>query len=130
VWQHNNCAVVCACRWCDHSPPFLMRSMMHSPLLGAAIGFWGAVFFNAAAVLFPPAVAAAASTLATVHITGCFHEDGLADVFDGFGGEPFSSSLSVLLLLLPPQTILLSLSNTGALLCLQGGGAACRSCVS
>lgn len=62
--------------------------MMHFPLLGAAIGFWGVVFFNAAAVLFPPAVAAAASTLATVHITGCFHEDGLADVFDGFGGEP------------------------------------------
>lgn len=72
------------CR-CDHSPPFLMRSMQHFPLIGAAIGIWGAVFFNAAAVLVPPAVAAAASTLATVHITGCFHEDGLADVFDGFG---------------------------------------------
>jgi adenosylcobinamide-GDP ribazoletransferase len=66
-----------------------MRSMQHFPLIGAAIGFWGAVFFNAASVLFPPAVAAAASTLATVHITGCFHEDGLADVFDGFGELPW-----------------------------------------
>lgn len=62
-----------------------MRSMQHFPLIGAAIGLWGAVFFNAAAVLFPQAIAAAVSTLATVHITGCFHEDGLADVFDGFG---------------------------------------------
>lgn len=62
-----------------------MRSMMLFPLIGAAIGLWGAVFFNAAAVLLPQSLAAAASTLATVHITGCFHEDGLADVFDGFG---------------------------------------------
>lgn len=72
--------------WCDHSPPFLMRSTTFFPLFGAAIGFWGAVFFNAAAVLLPTAVAAGVSTLATVHITGCFHEDGLADCFDGFGG--------------------------------------------
>jgi adenosylcobinamide-GDP ribazoletransferase len=62
-----------------------MRSMQHFPLIGAAIGLWAAVFFNAAAVLFPQSIAAAVSTLATVHITGCFHEDGLADVFDGFG---------------------------------------------
>lgn len=71
-----------------------MRSMQHFPLIGAAIGFWGAVFFNAASVLFPPAVAAAASTLATVHITGCFHEDGLADVFDGFGELPWQQQTS------------------------------------
>jgi len=80
--------------WCDHSPPFLMRSTTFFPLFGAAIGFWGAVFFNAAAVLLPTAVAAGVSTLATVHITGCFHEDGLADCFDGFGASCQSCALS------------------------------------
>jgi adenosylcobinamide-GDP ribazoletransferase len=31
-------------------------------------------------------IAASVSTLSTVWLTGCFHEDGLADVFDSFGG--------------------------------------------
>eukprot|EP00198_Chlamydomonas_reinhardtii_P000775 XP_001690110.1 predicted protein [Chlamydomonas reinhardtii] len=75
----------------DHHPAFLVRSMMWFPLLGALIGGWGAVFFNAAAALWPPAAAgsllpAAISTFSTVWLTGCFHEDGLADTFDGFGG--------------------------------------------
>ncbi|KXZ55222.1 hypothetical protein GPECTOR_3g364 [Gonium pectorale] len=70
----------------DHHPAFLVRSMMWFPLFGALIGAWGAVWLNAAAVLWPPGIAAAVSTFATVWLTGCFHEDGLADTFDGFGG--------------------------------------------
>ncbi|GFR39615.1 hypothetical protein Agub_g77 [Astrephomene gubernaculifera] len=70
----------------DHHPAFLVRSMMWFPLLGVIIGGWGGVFYNAAAVLWPPAIAAVLSTFATVWLTGCFHEDGLADTFDGFGG--------------------------------------------
>ena len=31
-------------------------------------------------------VAASASTVASVWLTGCFHEDGLVDTADGFGG--------------------------------------------
>ncbi|PNH03985.1 Cobalamin synthase [Tetrabaena socialis] len=56
------------------------------PLFGALIGAWGAAFFAAALVLWPPGIAALISTFATVWLTGCFHEDGLADTFDGFGG--------------------------------------------
>eukprot|EP00878_Enallax_costatus_P042810 GHUV01050292.1.p2 GENE.GHUV01050292.1~~GHUV01050292.1.p2 ORF type:complete len:175 (+),score=31.01 GHUV01050292.1:664-1188(+) len=72
--------------WCDHHPAYLMRSMCYFPIIGAVIGAWGAVFYNAAAVLLPASVAAGVSTLATVWLTGCFHEDGLSDCFDGFGG--------------------------------------------
>ena len=72
--------------WVDHHPAYLMRSLMWFPLLGACIGGWAAVWLAAAGVLWGPAIAAAASTLATVWLTGCFHEDGLADCFDGFGG--------------------------------------------
>jgi adenosylcobinamide-GDP ribazoletransferase len=75
-------------RWAeaDHHPAYLMRSMMHFPFLGLCVGIWAAVWLEAAAVLWTPFVAAAASTLAGVWITGAFHEDGLADSLDAFGG--------------------------------------------
>lgn len=72
--------------WCDHHPAYLMRSLQWAPAIGTIVGVWAAVWLTAAAVLWPPKVAVAASTLATVWLTGCFHEDGLADCFDGFGG--------------------------------------------
>jgi adenosylcobinamide-GDP ribazoletransferase len=56
--------------WCDHHPAFLMRSMQWFPLLGLLIGCWGAVFFNAAVLLWSPILAAGVSTLATVWLTG------------------------------------------------------------
>ena len=61
---------------------------MWFPLIGAAVGAWGAAWHAAAALLWPApaALAPALSTLATVWLTGCFHEDGLADTMDGFGG--------------------------------------------
>jgi adenosylcobinamide-GDP ribazoletransferase len=37
---------------------------------------------------FTPLVAAVLSTVASVLLTGGFHEDGLADVADGLGGSP------------------------------------------
>lgn len=64
----------------DHHPTYLMRSICYFPLIGAAlVGPFGAAFFNAAAALWPRQAAAAAAVLATVWLTGCFHEDGLAD---------------------------------------------------
>jgi adenosylcobinamide-GDP ribazoletransferase len=71
----------------DHHPAYLMRSLQYFPIIGALVGYWGATWLRAFAVLWgPPGIAAAASVLATVWITGALHEDGLADTFDGFGG--------------------------------------------
>jgi adenosylcobinamide-GDP ribazoletransferase len=56
--------------WCDHHPAYLMRSMMYFPLFGALIGAWSAVFFDALATVLPLSVAAGASTLASVWLTG------------------------------------------------------------
>ena len=36
--------------------------------------------------LWPPLIAAALSSGGTLWLTGCFHEDGLCDTLDGFGG--------------------------------------------
>jgi adenosylcobinamide-GDP ribazoletransferase len=72
--------------WCDHHPGYLMRSMAWFPALGACIGLWVAAFIDAAATLVQPTVAAAFATAASLWLTGCFHEDGLGDTLDGFGG--------------------------------------------
>lgn len=70
----------------DHHPAYLMRSLQWFPVIGAVVGFWGATWLRAFSLLWGPGIAAAASVLATVWITGALHEDGLADTFDGFGG--------------------------------------------
>ncbi|WP_210414129.1 adenosylcobinamide-GDP ribazoletransferase [Luteithermobacter gelatinilyticus] len=69
------------------SPPDLNRALWAYPVVGLVIsGLGAAVFLGASAVSLPPLVAALLALLAMVLGTGAFHEDGLADVADGFGG--------------------------------------------
>jgi adenosylcobinamide-GDP ribazoletransferase len=57
------------------------------PVAGLAIGVIGAAVYVLAHRLgLPPWPAAALSVTATLVVTGCLHEDGLADTADGFGG--------------------------------------------
>jgi len=72
--------------WCDHHPGHLMRSLAWFPVLGALIGIWAAAIFEATVTLWHPMIAAALSMGGTIWLTGCFHEDGLCDTLDGFGG--------------------------------------------
>jgi adenosylcobinamide-GDP ribazoletransferase len=73
-------------RWAGFDPAWLQACLRHFPLVGAAVGIWAAAVLWAALALWPPLVAAASSVLATVWLTGAFHEDGLADTCDGLGG--------------------------------------------
>lgn len=57
------------------------------PLVGLLIGSIGALTFALAGFLGLPAVLCALLALAaTIAVSGALHEDGLADVADGFGG--------------------------------------------
>jgi adenosylcobinamide-GDP ribazoletransferase len=57
------------------------------PLVGAGVGALSAVaFFVVQALGLSVAVASLLAVLAAVVVTGAFHEDGLADTVDGFGG--------------------------------------------
>jgi adenosylcobinamide-GDP ribazoletransferase len=67
-------------------PLWLNQSARHFPLVGAFVGAVGALVLWAAGLLFPPAVAVGLSMMATVLLTGAFHEDGLADTCDALGG--------------------------------------------
>lgn len=73
-------------RWVGFEPAWLQSCLRHFPLVGACIGGWAAAVLWGALVLWPPLVASALSLVATVWLTGAFHEDGLADTFDGLGG--------------------------------------------
>ena len=67
-------------------PAWLQACLRHFPLVGACVGAWAAAIFWFALLLWPPLVASTVSLVATVWLTGAFHEDGLADTCDALGG--------------------------------------------
>lgn len=78
--------------WVGYSPAMLRASAAHFPGVGWLVGAVAAVVYGVFIVLLPgsvfaPLLAAALSTVATVLLTGAFHEDGLADIADGLGGS-------------------------------------------
>ena len=68
-------------------PPNFVRAQRMFPLVGAAIGgAVGLVLLGMRASGLPDLAAAALALGASALLTGALHEDGLADVADGFGG--------------------------------------------
>jgi adenosylcobinamide-GDP ribazoletransferase len=65
----------------------LAKAAWTFPVVGALIGALGAlVYWLAGGLSLPPFVSATLAVAATALVTGCLHEDGLADTADGFGG--------------------------------------------
>jgi adenosylcobinamide-GDP ribazoletransferase len=72
----------------DLHPGFLMKGMCYFPVVGMIVGVLTALVFDFGHVVWelPAPVSAALSTAASFRLTGCLHEDGLADSADGIGG--------------------------------------------
>jgi adenosylcobinamide-GDP ribazoletransferase len=75
----------------SHATPIggadIARASWGLPVIGMLIGLLGAlVYWIAFHFNLPPLIGAALAVTATLAATGCLHEDGLADTFDGFGG--------------------------------------------
>ena len=71
----------------ETAPPDLARAMWLFPLVGFGIGGAGAIALALLAWAgIPAAVAATLAIGIVVWLTGALHEDGLADLADGFGG--------------------------------------------
>lgn len=64
----------------------LNRATRYFPLVGMLVGACAAGVLWLGLALFPPTVALVLSMLVSLLLTGAFHEDGLADSADGFGG--------------------------------------------
>ncbi|MBS0376860.1 MAG: adenosylcobinamide-GDP ribazoletransferase [Proteobacteria bacterium] len=70
----------------DFEPGWLAASLRYFPLIGAGVGLANALVWALAATVFPAPVAVGLMMGASLLLTGGFHEDGLADACDGFGG--------------------------------------------
>ena len=69
-----------------YSPERMRVAVRYYPLVGSLVGLASAFVFVAANVLFPIFISVSFAVAAGLLITGAFHEDGLADTFDGIGG--------------------------------------------
>jgi adenosylcobinamide-GDP ribazoletransferase len=70
----------------DHSPQYLKQSPRYFPLVGALVGAIALSVFLLFHRFLSLELSILASMIASVLTTGAFHEDGFADVCDGFGG--------------------------------------------
>ncbi|MFQ5576001.1 MAG: adenosylcobinamide-GDP ribazoletransferase [Anaerolineae bacterium] len=72
--------------WVGYRREYLNHSSRYFPLVGVLVGAIGAATFWLAQWAFPLLIAVLLSMVATIVVTGAFHEDGLADSCDAFGG--------------------------------------------
>jgi len=70
----------------DYNAQTLNASSRYFTLVGALLGLCMAAVYLGASALFPASVAVLMVLIANLLLTGCFHQDGLADMADGFGG--------------------------------------------
>ena len=70
----------------EYSSERLNRATRYLTLIGVLVGGIGAAIFYGLDYLLPKELAVFLSMLATILLTGAFHEDGFADFCDGFGG--------------------------------------------
>ncbi len=72
--------------WVNFTEDQLNHASRYFPLVGLLVGLVAAGLYGIFSLLFPTVIAVLLSTGCTLLLTGGFHEDGLADVCDGFGG--------------------------------------------
>ena len=72
--------------WVGFEPTWLHHASRYFSLVGIVVGVAAALVYLGAAQLWPLPVAVLLSTAAGIYLTGAFHEDGFADMCDGFGG--------------------------------------------
>lgn len=74
--------------WANYTydPSYLQLSSRYFPLVGLLVGAAAGGIFWLFSLFLPPLLAVLLSMTGSILVTGAFHEDGFADVCDGFGG--------------------------------------------
>ena len=70
----------------DVTAKMLNEASRYFALVGVLIGIISALAFYLSAMYLPTEIALLVAMASSVLLTGAFHEDGWADVWDGFGG--------------------------------------------
>lgn len=73
-------------RWVGYQAEWLQQSSRYFPLVGVVVAGICAALYIVANWLLPSHVAVLLAIAAGIYLTGAFHEDGFADMCDGFGG--------------------------------------------
>lgn len=73
-------------RWVGFEPDWLHHASRYFPLVGIVVAAITSAVYALAASLWPAPVAVLLATISGIYLTGAFHEDGFADMCDGFGG--------------------------------------------
>jgi adenosylcobinamide-GDP ribazoletransferase len=73
-------------RWVGFEADWLHHASRYFSLVGLVVAAISAAVYALAAWLWPTPVAVLLATAAGIYATGAFHEDGFADMCDGFGG--------------------------------------------
>lgn len=72
--------------WSGYHPHYLSQATRYLPVIGWLVGFISAFTFLVTSYLFSSSLGILFSMIASILVTGGFHEDGFADACDGFGG--------------------------------------------
>jgi len=72
--------------WVDHAADRLNKATRYFPFIGWIVGGASSMAFLVSSQILPISVSVVLSMAAGIAVTGGFHEDGWADVCDGFGG--------------------------------------------
>ncbi|MDN3672204.1 adenosylcobinamide-GDP ribazoletransferase [Flavobacterium branchiarum] len=70
----------------DHNPDYLNKASRYFPLIGWIVGGLSFLAFYGASFLVSTTASIIIGMITGILTTGAFHEDGFADVCDGFGG--------------------------------------------
>jgi adenosylcobinamide-GDP ribazoletransferase len=70
----------------DHSPEYLQQAPRYFPVVGWIVGALSALVFLVFSRYISFDIGILAAMITGILVTGAFHEDGFADVCDGFGG--------------------------------------------
>lgn len=70
----------------DHNPDYLNKATRYFPFIGWIVGSISFSAFYLSSLFLSTETAVILALIASVLTTGAFHEDGFADVCDGFGG--------------------------------------------
>jgi adenosylcobinamide-GDP ribazoletransferase len=73
-------------RWVGFEPDWLHHASRYFPAVGWVVALVTASVYAFSSLLWPPVIGVILSTVSGIWLTGAFHEDGFADVCDGFGG--------------------------------------------
>ena len=70
----------------EFSEEIQTKAFRYFPLVGIIVGIVGGITFEVSNLFFSRVIASVLMIVVMLLTTGCLHEDGLADFFDGFGG--------------------------------------------